>query len=107
MEVRPEEVAVSIRLKELRIIIESHAKKCFSRELFCRAVQPLRKPDLTEDMPEMDGSGTSATLAGEIAENDEMPPPNLSSSLLLFARLLVSPSSLAVVVAGRGLMPEI
>ena len=65
-------------------------------------------------MPEMEGSGTSATLAGDIAENDEAsphlllpPPPKLPSSLLLFATLLVSPSSLAVVVAGRGLMPEI
>ena len=62
-------------------------------------------------MPDMEGSGTSATLAGEIAEKDEasphlLPPPKLTSSLLLLATLLVSPSSL-VVVAGRGLMPEI
>ena len=59
----------------------------------------------------MEGSGTSATQAGDIAEKDEtsphLPPPNLSSSLLLFATLLVSPSSFAVVVAARGQMPEI
>ena len=68
-------------------------------------------------MPEMEGSGTCAALAGEMAENEEAsphllpplpqaPPPKWASSPLLLATLLVSPSSL-VVVAGRGLMPDI
>ena len=71
----------------------------------------LHSSNLMEDMPEMEGSGTAAARAGEIAEeNDEASPNKLPPAapllFVLLPLLLSSPSSLAV-VTGRGLMPEI